>query len=135
MSNPPTRLTVVSDQGDGDAFLGIVWEHLKNPTTAATYRERCKNPHDLIRAVTAHYKAGQAIDVLDIVGHGRRGLIRLGTDVLFSSTNDPNGLTIAHRDILPALNKCLAPNAQLRLLGCSVAHTANPQTHQEGNCC
>ena len=135
MNNPPIHLTVVSDQKDNDPFLGIVWQRIQRPTTAETYSERCNSAYDLIRAVNAHYKAGQAIDVLDIVGHGRRGRIRLGTDVLFSSTNDPNGLTIAHRDILPALNKCLAPNAQLRLLGCSVAHTANPQTHQEGNCC
>ncbi|MEZ4399029.1 MAG: DUF4347 domain-containing protein [Kofleriaceae bacterium] len=80
---------------------------------------RCERLADFAATIAA-VADGRVIDVLDIFDHGAAGTMWLGDGILFQSNADPASPLVgaAHAQ---AIARCLAPCAQVRLLGCDVA--------------
>lgn len=127
-----TKLTVIARV---EAEPGAMYDDLFDEIAMTVGKDlrRCDTPEalpDCLADFRCH-NDGRCIDVLDIVGHGRRGRIHLGKDVLFCCGNRPD-TAIEGAKIASALCDHLAPTAHVRLLGCSTAHERLASPHQEG---
>lgn len=76
--------------------------------------ERCQQPDEVPDLARLWKRRGRRLLRVDLVGHGAGGTLHLGDGPLFAA--DGTGFGVAKR-----LRGALAPDAELRLLGCRTA--------------
>lgn len=83
---------------------------------------RCASVVDLLEQVQAYADEHGLIDRLDVFDHGNPGLMKLGAEDLFywAGSNKWSDPWVGEESAF-ALSACLAPVAQVRLLGCRTA--------------
>jgi hypothetical protein len=115
------KLIIIGSPKKADAALEAitqnVWPRANEQNPPHIIRHRCKGVIEAVDILT-HYH--QTIDVLDIVGHGHSGSIKIGDDHLFDYNENPNDYAGSHPRASEFFNS-LADYGRLRLLGCSTS--------------
>ncbi|MBZ4400958.1 MULTISPECIES: DUF4347 domain-containing protein [unclassified Myxococcus] len=118
-----THLTVVSYTRDFQTLFETIADVIelreqphdqkvpRRPPTSHALVERCQYWQNLPNIAL---NVGRPIDLLDLVGHGSSEEFELGDDTFLVSAVEPPGVIA----ILKRLKPHLAPDAQIRLLGC-----------------
>lgn len=106
-----TTLAIVSYPRFLDAFFEEVCERLLRGAPAGFVLERCQEPDEVPDLARRWKRRGRRLLRVDLLGHGAGGLLHLGDGPLFAA--DGTGYGLARR-----LRGALAPDAELRLLGC-----------------
>lgn len=81
---------------------------------------RCRDAADLVRFVAHHGRGAGLVDTLDVYDHGGLGKQRLGSEILFESSDDRCDRMVGWQTA-EALDPHLSAVAQVRLLGCVTA--------------
>lgn len=115
------RLIILSDPRCPDGALNAIARAIE-PTKKGVCQlspllHRCRGVSGMLDVLRSQPR----IDILEIIGHGHDGLIRLGEDDLFKSDDRPDG-GVGHADA-PKMFEYLSETCQIRLLGCNTSMT------------
>jgi hypothetical protein len=85
------KLLVIGCKSEADDVLDEVASKLGSGNGMDFCVRRCVSPGKLPAIVAAVARQSGPIEILELFDHGNRGLIYMGNDVLFSSTDAPGG--------------------------------------------